>query len=170
MRNKQYFFKGISKLFTILLVVLFNYNAFGAYPNCAIDIDKVSDNDVEKTAGTEPGKLFIVIKKNEFEANNWCYNNTNYVECDKDRLDQTSGNCTNKIGCSNAGYKVICDSAGKCECKDIKNNSISGGEAIASQTCTDFNNYFDQEKNSQNISKACYPKNHICLNYKNLNQ
>lgn len=167
MRNKQYFFKGISKLFTILLVVLFNYNAFGAYPNCAIDIDKVSDNDVEKTAGTEPGKLFIVIKKNEFEANNWCYNNTNYVECDKDRLDQTSGNCTNKIGCSNAGYKVICDSAGKCECKDIKNNSISGGEAIASQTCTDFNNYFDQEKNSQNISKACYPKNHICLNYKN---
>lgn len=167
MRNKQYFFKGISKLFTILLVVLFNYNAFGAYPNCAIDIDKVSDNDVEKTAGTEPGKLFIVIKKNEFEANNWCYNNTNYVECDKDRLDQTSGNCTNKIGCSNAGYKVICDSAGKCECKYIKNNSISGGEAIASQTCTDFNNYFDQEKNSQNISKACYPKNHICLNYKN---
>lgn len=176
MKNKQcffdechiyLFFRCLVGIFIILISI--NSGTFGTtLPNCNVGINEVDDdlNLIQlTTTGNNINKLFLIVKKDEFDKSNICYTATdNHVICDTARIKE-EGDCTNEIVCEN-DFSVVCDSSG-CKCK--KRNTEDGkeiiGKFITSEKCEDFNNYISYEAKDTSLKKACYPKSHICLKY-----
>ncbi len=176
MKNKQCFFgkcrifsffRCLASVFIILISV--NGGIFGVtLPNCNVDINGVDDNLIPDliqlaTTGNNTNKLFLIVKKDEFDKGNMCYTATDsYVKCDNARIKGV-GDCTDNIVCE-SGYSVSCESNNNvttCKCKKGTETKDFTGKG----NCTDFNNYISCESKDTSLDKACYPENHICLKY-----
>lgn len=169
MKNKQCFFgeyhiysffRYLASIFIVLISV--NGGIFGAtLPKCTADINEVDINAIQlATTSNNTNKLFLIVKKDEFDKGNMCYTATDsYVKCETTRIKGV-GNCTDKIVCE-SGYSVVCDGNG-CKCKNQANVE---GKFVVSEKCDDFNNYISYESKDTSLDKACYPENHICLKY-----
>lgn len=176
MKNKQCFFgkcrifsffRCLASVFIILISV--NGGAFGAtLPNCNVDINGIDDNLIPDliqlaTTGNNTNKLFLIVKKDEFDKGNMCYTATDsYVKCETARIKGV-GDCTDNIVCE-SGYSVSCESNNNvttCKCKKGTETKDFTGKG----NCTDFNNYISYESKDTSLNKACYPENHICLKY-----